>query len=361
MQAGCLIFILVVGSGSRLYPQRSSTITLTPTPSGWSFGHIQAVTEIQNDRLIALDDLEQLVVVIDWRNQRTAEIAQGGNGASDLGWLTRLLWWAGDSAIVLDGLNKRYAVLSTAGVARTLRVSSSLLPQFTDTLGRLYAVTPRGTAPGNSRSDTSLVIERWVEGSTAARDSIRFGSWRGQSPNRTSRKRVTPNPFPQEPRMAVSTSGLVATLEPPYTIRIGGATRAVPYTPVKLTEGHKAAWLMQASKERVVVTGRTGGEETMRRIAPIARVPSDWPAFLPAAIVESIRFDRSDRLWVQRYVAVNAAPEWDVFDGAGRLVMRVSVPSADRIVGFGRHTVYVAVRSAKGTESIARCDLPRSK
>ncbi|MBK9980488.1 MAG: hypothetical protein IPP20_21710 [Gemmatimonadetes bacterium] len=35
-------------------------------------------------------------------------------------------------------------------------------------------------------------------------------------------------------------------------------------------------------------------------------------------------------------------PTYDVFDGAGRVVERVALPPATRLIGFGKGTLYLA-------------------
>ena len=47
-------------------------------------------------------------------------------------------------------------------------------------------------------------------------------------------------------------------------------------------------------------------------------------------------------LWVTRAGAWNAKTSTiDVFDAAGRLVRRVTIPATHRVAGFGRGTVYL--------------------
>jgi len=59
-------------------------------------------------------------------------------------------------------------------------------------------------------------------------------------------------------------------------------------------------------------------------------------------------------LWVERSVSLGAHESWDLFDGAGRLTMRVTLPAGRRLAGLGAGRVYAIVTDEDGLEKVER-------
>ena len=69
--------------------------------------------------------------------------------------------------------------------------------------------------------------------------------------------------------------------------------------------------------------------------------PTEWPRDLPPFLAGALSMGLDGRLWVQRTTAAGAPPTFDVFDAAGRLAERVTLPARTRLVGHGRGVVYL--------------------
>ncbi|MEA3245953.1 MAG: hypothetical protein U9Q74_07325 [Gemmatimonadota bacterium] len=79
-------------------------------------------------------------------------------------------------------------------------------------------------------------------------------------------------------------------------------------------------------------------------------LPDYAPPFLPGAVVA----DRAGNVWIRTSNTSNGQPVYDVVNSLGRLVDRVRLPSGRVIVGFGRTSVFLAVRGANGLASLEK-------
>ena len=80
--------------------------------------------------------------------------------------------------------------------------------------------------------------------------------------------------------------------------------------------------------------------------------PSTLPTFLPEALLAS-----PDGLLLIARTPTAQTPDWfryDLVDRAGRLVATLTIPLAQRIVGFGKSSVYVVETDTLGLETLRR-------
>jgi hypothetical protein len=305
-----------------------------------------------------LDYLDQHVVIVDPITGAKHEVSKPG----DYGILTGMLGWRGDSAIIVDGGLGKYKVMAaTGGVGRSLEVPPGPAigkPQFADTIGRLYAVGWSARDSTAQKGGARMPILRWSE-RLGRKDTVGFlpVANRPDGLLRDGQMGPVAIPFWEWPAMAVSPGGLVATIEPPYTVTVGQASRVIPYARIRLGEKDKEQWRARAREGNPSIVSTDNGW-AVRRIHRPFEEPATWPAVLPPAVTQSIRFDWLNRLWVQKYVAPDAAPQWDVFSADAKLAMTVLIPSADRIVGFGRRRAFIAIRRSDGREFVGWCEVP---
>jgi hypothetical protein len=95
---------------------------------------------------------------------------------------------------------------------------------------------------------------------------------------------------------------------------------------------------------------RVGGGRQVEIVAPTA-----LPDYRPAFANGSVRADASGDLWVRTIPTkpLTTGPEYDVIDGRGKLVERVTIPRGTTIAGFGPDgTVYLGVRDAAGVHVV---------
>ena len=83
--------------------------------------------------------------------------------------------------------------------------------------------------------------------------------------------------------------------------------------------------------------------------------PSELPDYRPAFANGSVRTDAEGKLWVRIIPPkpVGRGPEYDVIDGTGKLVDRVTLPPGTTIAGFGAGgVVYLGVRDTAGVHVV---------
>lgn len=100
-------------------------------------------------------------------------------------------------------------------------------------------------------------------------------------------------------------------------------------------------------------------EAEMRGTQP--RDPSavpDWPAVLPPFRTGAIPA-ADGKIWIERTLHAGAEHlRYDVVDRTGTLVARVNLGLQERIVGFGRVTVYTVLTDDDGIQRLRRHPLP---
>jgi hypothetical protein len=114
------------------------------------------------------------------------------------------------------------------------------------------------------------------------------------------------------------------------------------YDPIPYTAEDRAAFEKTAGRggASVGVAGGSGSGNT----TPEREYAKAKPAFLPGDVIVS----PSGRIWVMRSQAFGATTTlYDVFDGTGARVDRVTMPADSRVIGFGPGSVFVREGSAK--------------
>ena len=110
-------------------------------------------------------------------------------------------------------------------------------------------------------------------------------------------------------------------------------------------DGSVSPTISTVDRKTAVTTGLTwaqlsgGGRIT---IPPASASDMKWPTHKPPFPPSAARVTPEGRVWVQRSGAEGAAPVYDEFDEAGRLMRRIALARGSRVVGFGKGVVYVA-------------------
>jgi hypothetical protein len=86
------------------------------------------------------------------------------------------------------------------------------------------------------------------------------------------------------------------------------------------------------------------------QMPPIKMVPpNDLPDYAPPFNAGAARADMDGNVWIRTSIMMNGGPIYDVIDGSGKLVDRVSLPAGRVIAGFGKGgIVYMGVRETVG-------------
>lgn len=93
-----------------------------------------------------------------------------------------------------------------------------------------------------------------------------------------------------------------------------------------------------------------GGPQMNFSVPPVKMVePDELPDYAPPFNTGAARADLDGNVWVRTSIVVAGAPIYDVINGEGKLVDRVSLPPGRVIAGFGKGgVVYMGVREEGG-------------
>lgn len=333
------------------------------------FSRVSGMRELADGRLIVSDQREKLVQLVDLQRQTARGISRQGSGPGEYAMPTSLFAMPNDQTLLVDLSNRRFLMIRPDGTpGETLtpptlntggpaQISGLMNPRGVDAQGRLYfqelAFRREGPAPdsvavlrwtpGQTRVDTAA----WVKGPPTTMTTTPAGAGGGAG-NRMSFTIGSSVVWAPQEGWAVAGNGRVARVQPaPYRVvwydanRRGAAGPTVPYSPIRVTEADKRAYIEQqaANPPTMIVMGGGGGSSVQRPQLPAPTFAETKPAFTGT---NSVLASLDGEIWVLRTRPANdQTPVYDVFDSSGRLARKVSLAPGSRVVGFGRQSVYV--------------------
>ena len=356
----------VILVGQQVPTTRLSTPELEyPEP----FSEIADVRELGNGIVIVVDPRERIIHAVDMKRATATRIGREGGGPGEYRIPLRVLALPGDSSIIYDmGNNGRPLVITPDARAAGTLVSVGGLPMLyqtsaTDAAGRIFTeVRADGRTPTGIASTTdSAGIERF-DRATGRRDtlarvstrlvsslSLHAGRGRGTAPRGSvpaASGRAIP-PFASHDQWAVAADGRIAIVSvEPYRVTFidesGRTTRGpvIDVTPVPVNEALKDVWRRQRRRP-IPSLAYSGGQVTAQSRVPRYEEPAEWPEHLPAFLDRAVAFAPDGMLWINRAVAANAPPTFDIIDRKGKVVRRALLPRQSRLVGFGPNSVYL--------------------
>jgi hypothetical protein len=123
----------------------------------------------------------------------------------------------------------------------------------------------------------------------------------------------------------------------------------VTFTPVPIRDADKREWVAeQANGLRVNMENRNGqmtmafgrgGSANADQEEEEAIAATEWPAAKPP--FSAVWVSPSGEAWVERSVPAGSPRVMDVFDAAGVLKARVTLPAGRRLIGFGNGVIYL--------------------
>ena len=344
------------------------------------FTRIAGVFELPDGRLLVSDRSDERVVMVDLGGSTSAPLGRSGSGPSEYRMPGRLIRWPGDSVLLVDEGNARLGIISPnlrivrSFVLNVPGVPATLVPRGVDPEGRMYAQVPRWAAEAVGRRGDSVPILR-IGGRGAQPDIVTWVLVLADPPGKI-RRGLPYVPFtPQDVWAANSRGELVIARSGDYHVEWltgNGVVRGpkVSFKALPVTEedkfDHTKSFLEHSS-----IGGRGGANSTPSGLSPL---PSEM---LTRASIEQLVKDNAfasvrppftddmpllspaGRFWVQRSSAIGAAPVWDVFDGVGNPVQRVTLPVGRRGIALGRNALYAIVVDNEGFERLERYDLPK--
>jgi len=307
-------------------------------------------------RVIVADQLEGAVSLLDFASGTTTPIGRQGDGPGEYG-MPGPLFAAGDTTYMLDMGNRRLLVITPAGqlLSTTIPLSQPGLPVFprgVDAQGRIYFDLGGIAMPGleeSARTGRAPLI-RW-DRTTNQYDTLGTVQFPPMAPVGPGEVRISLGGGAYQPRddwsvLPDGRVGLVRAAEYHVEWLGHGAPVVGPdvqYTPVKVGEDEKNAWADQMASRGMIVEVENGRRRTRRPPRPdITRMT--WPEVMPPFTgTRAVLASPNGDLWVRRAQPAKASGAiYDVFDGSGRPVRRVTLEGNRVVLGFGPGTVFVA-------------------
>jgi hypothetical protein len=358
------------------------------------FSALTGVRELRDGRVVAIDLRDKTVQLIDFKTNSAKAVGREGSGPNEYGIPMRLVALAGDSTAVFDPMNGRFFVVRPDGTAggtfsaaggdmtsRTpnggmVRVGGVTAPQGTDARGRMYFKAPPLTMgpDGPTQADSSPIYR--MDRATGKTDTLGY-AWNGAaasvSGNRNEmRVMIGVAPYAATDEWTVLPDGRVAVMRGRETRMdiLGGSAPVrgpvMQLPSIAVGDAEKEEWREQRRRATPIMIQRTegaGGSRTQVGTGGGPRVaiqePSSWPKSKPAYVATTMFAAPDGRVWVQRSrKASDQIPVYDVFDAAGKMVDRVSLPKDTRVVAFGNGTVYTARRDSDDLQYLQRHRMP---
>lgn len=349
------------------------------------FTQIRAIRELADGRILVIDASERIVVALNFEDGRYTQVGRHGSGPGEYLSPRRLLAVNGDRTWVTDPGNARILVLGPDGSYQsTLRLADvgggpgplpgmfSMAAQATDTVGGVYElaspilVTPRGT----TLTDSSAIVRLDIR--TEKKDTVGFvRAERDPTTNVVSGTAMVtsrpgaPRPLRASDEWAVSADGRTAVLTlSPYRVsfQLNGKRIVGPEIPVyavRVSEEDKRNWLarrVSTPGSRTVTDGELTQARVDSRALPLAAEP-EWPEYYPAFLPGAARFAPDGTLWVRRAGPISRPGLHDVIGKDGQVMYRVVIAPGSKLVGFGRHSIYLVREDSDGLQFLQRFPL----
>lgn len=347
-----------------------------PRPDAQGLGPVQASTDPRFTRITGVRELaDGSVLVLDSERESplvrvafpagtTSIVARRGSGPGEFRNGAALWQLGGDTTLLLDGGLRRWLLVAGSRVVAT--VSPISMPWLgtvigsmrgADRQGHLLAVRPV-TADGAEAIDgmeDSVVVWRGSRLTGKVDTLLRVAGGRKGLLRRDidspigPMKLVAANPLSVPDQAVLTEDGWIALArQDPYRVdwvapdgrQISG--RPIPVEVFAATEAEK-----RAAMARVFAP--------LPALRESPELFADWPQVLPPFDRDALLVSSEGWLVIRRMLNAGARSErYDVIDRAGRRLRTIAIPLSDRIVGFGRGTVYTARRTEDDLEALQR-------
>jgi hypothetical protein len=365
----CVLLACVASTASG---QQGKALKL-PAPDkshGEEFSVIAGVRELKDGRLLVSDSKDNRVVVVDFEKGTTTVIGRVGNGPGEYPKVAELVAMPGDSSMmpmdqggtwmVFDGAQPPTRWTSDRSIGRQ---RFAMVAGF-DRSGRMLVLSTSESRTGILGKDSldAFVHTRESHQEQAVGKAVSpFGSpsasgaaagARAESKmelgGRAGGQRTGAGLFMMD-RAVLFPDGWIAIARlHPYRVdwrAPNGTTSAgaAIITDQKYNDNDKLAYLAREA-------------ETTGRPARSLELTYNWPEFIPPFNgLQSPVFGPPDgTLWIARTVSAGLVNRYDVVDRKGQLSGVLTLPSGERIAGFGAKTIYTAKTDDNGIQKLRR-------
>lgn len=360
----CLALPAAAQQRAGAVPERRLTTAEARFPH--AFSSIRGLRELDDGRVMVADGIDEVVMIADLKTGRGDTLGRVGQGPGEYKSPDALFALPGGGTLLVDLGNGRLNYLGPDGKYResapiaqgNMPRLSIIIPRGVDAAGRLYFQPAMGGMRGEAPDSGSVV--RWNR-TQAAFDTVakvKLPEMKTESSgtpnNQTMRQR--PRPFPVQDSWNVGPNGQVAIVRG-REYRVDWMTadgrlirgRPVAVRPVPIRDADKREWVAeQANGLRVSMENRNGqmsmsfgrgGRADADAEEDDAIAATDWPAAKPP--FSGVWVSPAGEAWVERSVPAGSPRMMDVFDAAGALKTRITLPAGRRLVGFGNGVIYL--------------------
>ena len=339
-----------------------------------AFTEVFDLEELPDGRLIATDNRDRAIRLVDFRRGTVQQLGRTGAGPLEYDNAFTILRGAGDTLRVVDSTHRRFAVIDPQG--RFVR--TELMPAALHSKAQF--APPRESGRGRMHMDLMLLEGRDRGGNLMVPDSGTIYRW---EPGASTLKALTTfqlfepalhrqglNPFPYRDAWSIAHDGRVARISAKdYHVEwlldgvVVARGPANPATRIRIDEKERDAYFDELKRRPAGgarITGPAPTSPGSRDPALRSRVPdSAFPSFKPLFEVRYSPTAPNGDLWVTLSRAHNdSVPRVDIFGADGKIKGRVQLPPNSRVIAFGKTHVYLVRRDADDLEWIERHKLP---
>jgi len=373
------LLALAPGVGRAAVQAAELRLTVPDARAPEPFSLVKGIRELSDHRVLITDWIEERLVVVDFDRNTVRDLGRIGGGPMEFRLPERLLAFSGDTTLLVDVGNGRFAVIAPSlEFVRTI-------PMYAH--GEAYAMSPRGSddhaalyfqpspfAFGTGPPRDSVPIGRWSENASGVvfvGDGVLLRAYTPRPPGVHSRPGLPYVAFAKQDDWAASSDGWVAVVRStPYRVEWygpGGQVIVGPpvsYEPRRVTLDDRRREVRDFMRGSYMSGRGEGGgaghvpaelqsDREIDRMAREDNFEEAFPPFQGGSVWATAR-----HVWVQRAGPPTEPTTLDVFDRASRRIASVLLPASRRVIGFGAGTVYTTVVGADDLLTLERYRLP---
>jgi hypothetical protein len=310
------------------------------SPEG--FTSIFDVAEMDDGRVLVTDNRDRLLFIVDFSAPSVTPLGREGEGPKEYRSAFSILPQPDGQFFVYDTSLRRFLVVAGNGTIEGVEpfnpppLNSFSAPRGPDPEGYLYlshrAVSPDGLAP-------DAILYKWHPEKA---DLQQIGTFANYAPGQKGRGFV---PMPREDAWTVQPDGRVGKLvaeDYHWAWMDGRVSPTVDFPRVRVGKEEREAWLDELySRSASSASSFQGGGSSPANRRPVD--PGRFPRFVPPFSGDYIPAAPWGNVWVKvDPLSGHSLTVFDIFDGEGNHLRRISLEGDARVVGFGSSVVYIA-------------------
>ena len=338
-----------------LLAAQQQTIDVTGKPAASipePFTKISGVQELSDGLVVATDNMEGKVLLVDFGRGSVTQLGAKGDGPNEYRYPSRPVA-APNGAYIFDTYMRRAYLIGRGGAftwMKTLPDGPLSRVRASDGAGRVY-FEGSDFDPNTGGFSDSLPVVRW-DPATNRVDRVgrvygggRVIIQRGGGKASLARE-ITP--FPHLDAWSALPDGRLALLRhEPFRIDFVSPTGAItagqtiPMTPVPVTARERDWFRAVNTPPRMgaALVGGGSGPQSMTPQWEDTSFPQTFPAFIGADVLST----PDGQLWIPRsFTSADKTRKYEIYDASGKQTTTALVGVHSRVVGFGPKSVYIS-------------------